>query len=88
MKSKWYLFKQSQSKTWFEQRKLRISATKAHKVINTRMSHQKVVNILMSNSVLKGKASMYVCSMLWFNDWKNCNSSLFNQVAFLELFSY
>jgi len=28
--------KQSQSKTWVEQRKIRISATKTHQVINTR----------------------------------------------------
>lgn len=53
--------KQSESKTWVEQRKIRISATKTHQVINTRMSYQKVANILMSNSVLKGKASINVC---------------------------
>lgn len=53
--------KQSESKTWVEQRKKRISATKTYQVFNTRMSYQKVVNILMSNSVLKGKASINVC---------------------------
>ncbi|KAF0714848.1 SWIM-type domain-containing protein [Aphis craccivora] len=53
--------KQSESKTWVEQRQKRISATKTHQVINTRMSYQKVANILMSNSVLKGKASINVC---------------------------
>jgi len=53
--------KQSESKTWVEQRKKRISATKTHQVIDTRMSYQKVANILMSNSVLKGKASINVC---------------------------
>lgn len=60
MKLKLYLFKQSQSKTWFEQRKFRVSATKAHTIVNTRMSYQKVVNILMLNFSLKGKASIHV----------------------------